>query len=512
MSKFKTSGLCAAILAGAFGLVAAAPAFAADTGSRVIVKFKAGAFAKGRAEVAAQGGRVLVDLAELDAISTKLSPKAIALLKRSKNVEFVEVDHPMYPMAVLPTEVVPYGIPMVQADQVSDSDAGNRKVCIIDSGIDGAHPDLQGLPMTGENFTTSGQWNTDESAHGTHVAGTIAGVGGNGLGVVGVMPNKKIKLHIAKVFDATGSTASSTVAKAMLGCRKAGANVVSMSLGGAGSSKLQAIAAKLLDKRGVLMIASAGNAGDNTISYPAGLPEVMSVAAVDQTGARGSFSQFNADVEITAPGVAVLSTVPAGSVIGGSATVGATAYTVLPMDGSPLASATGALADFGLGDTPVAGSMTGKVCLISRGVISFADKVVNCTTSGGVAAIIYNNTAGELAGTMGEIVTSIPSVGATQADGATMLGQVGQSTTVGVIGLPDQYDYYNGTSMSAPHVSAVAALVWSKSPTCTASQIRESLKKSALDLGAPGRDDEHGAGLVQAKAAVDRIATLGCGN
>jgi subtilisin family serine protease len=61
-------------------------------------------------------------------------------------------------------------------------------------------------------------------------------------------------------------------------------------------------------------------------------------------------------------------------------------------------------------------------------------------------------------------------------------------------------------------VSAVAALVWSYFPTCTAVQMRASLDKSALDLGTAGRDTKYGYGLVQAKAAYDRIKSLGCGN
>ena len=66
--------------------------------------------------------------------------------------------------------------------------------------------------------------------------------------------------------------------------------------------------------------------------------------------------------------------------------------------------------------------------------------------------------------------------------------------------------------MATPHVSAVAALVWSYYPTCTGAQIRSSLTKSAMDLGTVGRDTKFGFGLVQAKAANDRIASLGCGN
>jgi subtilisin family serine protease len=82
------------------------------------------------------------------------------------------------------------------------------------------------------------------------------------------------------------------------------------------------------------------------------------------------------------------------------------------------------------------------------------------------------------------------------------------------------YAYYDGTSMATPHVSAVAALVWSyftpaaptAGRTCTATQLRNSLNKSAKDLGAAGRDTSFGFGLVQAKAAYDRIVSLGCGN
>ena len=90
--------------------------------------------------------------------------------------------------------------------------------------------------------------------------------------------------------------------------------------------------------------------------------------------------------------------------------------------------------------------------------------------------------------------------------------QLDQSATVTVA--PWNYAFFDGTSMATPHVSAVAALVWSYFPACTAAQIRTSLNKSALDLTAygSGRDNKTGFGLVQAKAAYDRIKSLGCSN
>jgi subtilisin family serine protease len=136
--------------------------------------------------------------------------------------------------------------------------------------------------------------------------------------------------------------------------------------------------------------------------------------------------------------------------------------------------------------------------------------VSNCQASGGVGAVVYNNVAGGFGGTLGTTVTTIPSVTASDTEGAAMKQQLGQTATITV--KASNYAYYDGTSMATPHVSAVAALVWSYFPNCTASQLRSSLDKSAEDLGTAGRDTKFGYGLVRAKAAYDRIATLGCGN
>jgi subtilisin family serine protease len=205
----------------------------------------------------------------------------------------------------------------------------------------------------------------------------------------------------------------------------------------------------------------------------------------------------------------VLSTVPMGAGSDSSLTVGATEYAPGSMDGSPKTSASAPLADFGLGDQ-VDTAVSGKVCLIQRGNIAFSDKVLNCQNSGGVGAVVYNNVAGGFAGTLGGVATTIPSVTASDTEGAAMKGQLGQTATISITAT--NYAYYDGTSMATPHVSAVAALVWSYFPSCTGEQIRQSLNKSAKDLGTAGRDVRFGWGLVQAKAAYDRIGSLGCGN
>ena len=509
-----TLGLCAAALAASWGGAAAA---APDT-TRVFVAFKPGAAASIKSAVAAARGSVKHEIFQMNAMAIEVPTAALQGLQHNPNVEYVEEDAVRKPFALTTPstgvpytggQLVPYGIKLVQADQLSDTNAGNRKVCIIDSGVDFQHEDLaaNGGNVTGEYDSGTGWWYTDENHHGTHVFGTIAAVN-NGLGVVGVNPNKLLKLHIVKVFGKDGWAYSSTLASAANKCGAAGANVISMSLGGTTKSITEQRAFDSLLSKGVLPIAAAGNDGNSKTSYPAGYASVMSVAAVDENKAWASFSQYNSDVEIAGPGVGVLSTVPTGAGVDAALTVAGGAYTAGAMEGSPLKTATAPLADFGIGDT-VNASVSGKVCLIQRGTVDFSTKVTNCQNSGGVGAIVYNNVAGSFGGTLGTTVTTIPSLTVSDTDGAAMKAQLGQSATVTV--KASNYAYFDGTSMATPHVSAVAALVWSYFPNCTASQMRTSLDNSALDLGPAGRDTKYGYGLVQAKAAYDRIKSLGCG-
>ncbi len=502
----------------AFGIAGSAVA-AADT-TRVIVAFKAGSAANVKSAVAAARGNVKHEIFGMNAMAIEVPKTALNGLLNNPNVEYVEEDlirkafatsTPSTGTPYATGQAVPYGIKMVQADLVSDSLTGNRKVCIIDSGIDRAHEDFAGSTanMSGQYDAGTKDWFTDENSHGTHVAGTIAAVNSAGVGVVGVNAGAKLKLHIVKVFGAAGWAYSSSLTSAANQCGTAGANVISMSLGGGRSSKTEQRAFDTLQSKGILSIAAAGNDGNAVVSYPAGYSSVMMVGAVDENKAWADFSQYNTKVEISAPGVSVLSTVPTNSGTAPTLVVGATTYAPGSMEGSPVKVATAPLFDFGNGDAPNAGA-AGKVCLISRGVIDFASKVMACQNSGGVGAVIYNNVAGGFGGTMGTTVSTIPSVTATDVEGAAMKGQIGQSATVGV--KTNSYAYFDGTSMATPHVSAVAALVWSYFPTCTGAQIRASMTKSAMDLGPAGRDTKFGFGLVQAKAMKDRITQYGCGN
>ena len=295
-------------LALAIGLIGSALAAPGAGTSRVIVGFKDGMALQARAGLTAVGATVKVDLADMNAMAIELPTARVAELRQRKDVAYVEPDHKRFlaGKAYKGGQEIPYGITMVQANKLPDGDklTTGMKVCIIDSGYDNTHEDLAANPVNGEYDTGTGWWYTDENHHGTHVAGTVAAINQKGVGVVGVNPNKKLNLHIVKVFGKDGDWAySSTLVAAAKKCQAAGSNVISMSLGGPSFSATEDKAFAKLRDANILSIAAAGNGGNTAISYPAGYTSVMSVAAIDSTKAWATFSQYNADVEIAAPGV-----------------------------------------------------------------------------------------------------------------------------------------------------------------------------------------------------------------
>ena len=444
------------------------------------------------------GGRVVHEFPRYGLVAAWLSTKARDNLARNPNVLAIETDPRRYPL----TQTTPWGISTVQADEspVAGASPSHRKVCIIDSGYYRDHDDLASSGVSGTNDSGTGNWYSDACGHGTHVAGTIAAMNDD-LGVVGAAPG--VGLHIVKVFgDDCGWTYSSSLVAALDRCLDAGANVVNMSLGGSFKSRFEDRAFRDAYQANVLSVAAAGNAGNGSRSYPASYPSVISVAALDSSLEVASFSQRNTDVELAAPGVGVLSTVPWLS--DSSLTVEGTTYDGNPLENAPQRSASGALVDGGLCDAT--GAWKDKVVLCERGSISFFDKVWNVQSGDGAAAVIYNDASGNFSGTLGSTTAiAIPAISLSREDGQAVLGaHLGQTgEVVSVFEKPASgYEAWDGTSMATPHVAGVAALVWSHDPRWTNDDIRGALAATAVDLGAPGRDEGTGYGLVQANDAL----------
>lgn len=252
----------------------------------------------------------LSHLKSVHASVAELSAKQLKLLQADPAVEYVEEDHKRYLMDVITpmAQTTPYGITMVQADQVSDSSAGNTKVCVIDTGWTQGHEDLQNSSVTGYAFSGHGNWYQDGNGHGTHVAGTMVALNNNS-GVVGVIGSGQAGVHIVKIFNNSGNwTTASNLITAIQSCEDAGAKVVNMSLGGGSSNQTENTAMNNFHNGGMLLVAAAGNDGNTAFSYPASYNAVVSVAAVNSSGSLASFSQRNSQVELSGPGVSVNST------------------------------------------------------------------------------------------------------------------------------------------------------------------------------------------------------------
>jgi len=332
----------AALLA-TVGALLFVPSQASASADGVIVKFRSGtsnaqtAALLGRLDLGQVTGKVLKQGSVV--VSTSNPPAAVKALRRSNLVNYAEKNR------ALSTQATPndslfgdlYGLNNTgQTGGTNDADidapegwdaaglsafpaSGGPKVGIVDTGILSSHPDLSGkvancarsqglLPIFSGTIQEGSC--ADDNGHGTHVAGTISANANNGTGVTGVAFNSP--LSICKALGGplgTGSTAD--VANCITWAHDKGAKVISMSLGGGASTTLKNAvdyAWKSGGATGSVLIAAAGNDGDATLNYPAAYPNVVSVAATDSSDARASFSNANADVQIAAPGVDILST------------------------------------------------------------------------------------------------------------------------------------------------------------------------------------------------------------
>jgi thermitase len=322
----------------AASLVAAAAPAQANT---VIVKL--GAHASQRKLAQAGMGRTIQLIAGTGARLVRVSGDPAVVAARLQHTRGVRWAEPNLTVRALGAPNDPqwralYGVQRIGAQAFWDAHglgsfpaSGGVPVGIVDTGIDAAHEDLAGkvsaCGAAADGVVTDGDC-ADGEGHGTHVAGTIGALANNRAGVAGVAFNSPLIVCRA-LGGPEGSGTVADVAACIRWAHDRGAKVISMSLGGPASHTL-AEAAKTAYARGgragSLLVAAAGNDGDGTTEYPAGLDQVVSVAATDAADGVAPFSNENADVEVAAPGVDVLSTRLGGGYVRMSGTSMATPH------------------------------------------------------------------------------------------------------------------------------------------------------------------------------------------
>ena len=197
------------------------------------------------------------------------------------------------------------------------------RVAVIDSGIDGEHPEFEGRVVAAKSFVGGSPYN-DTEGHGTFVAGEIAANPFNAEGIAGVGVN--VRLVVAKVVQADGTVSVRGEVDAIRWAVDQGARVLNLSLGGVRDplnpqvdtySPLEQAAIDYAYSKGAVVVAAVGNGPQspstpwNNAHYPAALPHVLGVSALRQDGSVPEYS--NRDVvynDLAAPGDAIFSTIP----------------------------------------------------------------------------------------------------------------------------------------------------------------------------------------------------------
>lgn len=294
--------------------LAQGPAFVAD---RILVKP-----AKGLSEVQLHALVSSHGAAEVDSIPgqdvriLRVPPQAaervLAAFQRDGRLEYAERDFKAQAIGLANDPYYTAGyqwhLPKIQAPTAWDLTTGSATsvIAVLDTGANYSHPDLQGKLLTGYDFVNGDNDASDDNGHGTSASGAAAASSDNSTGVASVAwANPVLPL---KVLDAAGSGNHSNIAKAINYAADRGARVINLSLGGTSNSLTLQNAINYAWGKGAVVIAAAGNNGNDIPVYPAACDNVVAVSATNSADARPAWSNYGSYVDISAPGESILTT------------------------------------------------------------------------------------------------------------------------------------------------------------------------------------------------------------
>jgi len=247
------------------------------------------------------------------AISTTAATALVREAQQATDAIGVEVDAAVQALADDPYRSQQWDLGKMNVPAASAKSTGSGvTVAVIDTGVDASHPDLAGQVLPGIDIVAGGTTGvaTDPNGHGTHVAGTIAALTGNGVGVASVAPG--VKILPVRVLNANGSGYMSDAATGIVWAADHGANVINMSLGSSAQVSAVTNAIAYARSKGVTVVAAAGNSrtSGSPTSYPAADAGVIAVAATDSADTVAYYSNQGSYVDVAAPGSSITNTYP----------------------------------------------------------------------------------------------------------------------------------------------------------------------------------------------------------
>ena len=296
--------------------------------------------------------------------------------------------------------------------------SGSATIAVLDTGIDASHPDLAGRVALGASFT-GGDPNVDPNGHGTALAGIAAANVNDGIGMAGV-GYAGVSVTSVQVLGADGTGTDADVVAGVLWAADNGVQVILMGFSSADYSFALADAVNYAWAHGAVLVAATGNDGSSGFSYPAGMSNVIGVAATDENDAIAAGSNTGS-ASVAAPGVGILATAPGGgysSITGTSASAAEAAglAALLRANGATNAEASSELR---AGSDALSGSTFGRINVASSFTADATLPSTAGTTAGGVVDPTYTAAAASIGG-----------VSVAAQSGTLTYGTVGSATFV----------------------------------------------------------------------------------
>ncbi len=209
---------------------------------------------------------------------------------------------------------VQWSLPKIGWDQLYGKviPKGTARVALLDTGIDATHPDLKANVMAGTSILDGTNGLSDPSGHGTQMAGIVAAVTGNTLGISGIAYSG-VKIMPVTVLDATGTGQDSDIIQGIIWATDNGADVILMAFSNPDFSQHLQDAIDYAWARGIVLVAATGNGGGSTPTFPAGDRGVIGISATDENDTLAASSNYGDDTFLAAPGTNIYTTTIGGS-------------------------------------------------------------------------------------------------------------------------------------------------------------------------------------------------------